>query len=428
MITKRTGVAAGICSIALVASLTACSGGSTPNESGESTELTVLSLMTKGTSGGDIFHARVADFEEETGIKVKVVDASQDIDQVFETSVAADSQADIVLANLYDKTTAWLENGVTLDASTYAEDWDLESGWVPEAVGDWSTADGKLRGFPYSGFSWPVLYNTTLLEEAGVEGIPQTIDELIDASDKLRAAGITPWVNGGSDWNGSKLFSQFIQLYTDTDETKALQSEGGYCASENAMKGIDTFIEVRDAGVFVDNIQGYTVDMAQSDYFEGNAAIMSNASWMFSEIPEDVLEGTELGGLPLPDGAAAENPTIYQAYTGAGFMLSTKAEAKIDAVEKFIKYFNETDVAQTFVSEASSVLALSDPAVSEVATNKLLKAAQSTLLEGTQIAVLPDLQVPATASANVDKAAAQAFGPGVDAQTVCGALDAAYNG
>ena len=426
MITKRTSVAAAVCGIALVASLTACSGGSSSG-SGDS-ELTVLSLMTKGTSGGDVFHAQVKAFEKETGIKVKVVDASQDIDQIFETSVAADSQADIVAVNLFDKTTSWLENGITLDATDYAADWDLESGWVPEAVSDWTAPDGKLRGFPYSGFSWPILYNTTLLQEAGVDGIPQTIDELIDAAAKLRAAGITPWVNGGSDWNGSKLFSQFAQLYTDADETKTLQTEGGYCASDNAMKGIDTFIKVRDGGVFVDNIQGYTVDMAQSDYFEGKAAIMSNASWMFSEIPDDVLEGTELGGLPLPDGAAADKPTIYQAYTGAGFMLSTKAESKIDEVEKFVKFFNEPQVAETFVSEASSVLALSDPAISAVATNKLLKAAQSTLLDETEIAVLPDLQVPATASANVDKAAAQAFGPGVDANTICGALDAAYNG
>lgn len=428
MITKRTSVAAAVCGIALVASLTACSGDSTPGESGATNELTVLSLMTKGTSGGDVFHARVADFEKETGIKVKVVDASQDIDQVFETSVAAGSQADIVVANLYDKTTSWLEDGVTLDASAYAKDWGLESGWVPEAISDWSTADGKLRGFPFAGFSWPVLYNTALLEKAGVDGIPQTIDDLIDAAGKLRAAGITPWVNGGSDWNGSKLFSQFIQLYTDQDETKSLQESGGYCASDAAMKGIDTFIKVRDGGVFVDNIQGYTVDMAQSDYFEGKAAIMSNASWMFSEIPDSVLEGTELGGLPLPSGAEASEPTVYQAYTGAGFMLSTKAKDKIDAVEKFVKYFNQPDVAKTWVSDASAVLAFSDPAVSEVATNKLLKAAQTTLLDDTQIAVLPDLQVPSTASANVDKAAAQAFGPGVDAQTICGALDAAYNG
>lgn len=427
MITTRTGAAAAICGIALVASLTACAGGSSSGGSGDASELTVLSLMTKGTPSGDVFHAQVADFEEQTGIKVKVVDASQDIDQVFETSVAADSQADIVAVNLYDKTTAWLENGITLDTSSYAQDWGVEGGWVPEAVSDWTTADGKLRGFPYSGFSWPILYNTSLLEQAGVDGIPQTIDELIDAAGKLRAAGITPWVNGGSDWNGSKLFSQFIQLYTDADETKALQSEGGYCASEDAMKGIDTFVEVRDAGVFVDNIQGYTVDMAQSDYFEGKAAMMSNASWMFSEIPDDVLAGTQLGGLPLPEGSAADKPTIYQAYTGVGFMLSTKAESKIDAVEEFVKYFNQSDVAQNFVSDASSVLALSDPAVSEVATNTLLKDAQSTLLDETQIAVLPDLQVPATASASVDKAAAQAFGPGVDAQTICGALDAAYS-
>lgn len=428
MTIKRTSVAAAICGVALVASLTACSGDSTPSESGATNELTVLSLMTKGTSGGDVFHARVADFEKESGIKVKVVDASQDIDQVFETSVAAGSQADIVVANLYDKTTSWLENGVTLDASKYAKDWGVEDGWVPEAVSDWSTADGKLRGFPFSGFSWPILYNTDLLKKAGVDGIPQTTDELIDAAAKLRAAGITPWVNGGSDWNGSKLFSQFIQLYTDADETKSLQAKGGYCASDAAMKGIDTFVEVRDGGVFVDNIQGYTVDMAQSDYFEGKAAIMSNASWMFSEIPDAVLQATELGGLPLPSGAEATKPTIFQAYTGAGFMLSTKAEDKIDAVEQFIKYFNQTDVAKTFVSDASSVLALSDPAVSEVATNKLLKAAQSTLLDETQSAVLPDLQVPSMASASVDKAAAQAFGPGVDANTICGALDAAYNG
>lgn len=426
MFTNKRALVAVASGLAVAAALTACSGGGGSSSDGKT--LSILAKMAKGTSSGDVFYSEVSKFEKESGIKVKVVSATDDIDSVFETSVAAGQQADIIAINLYDKSTSWLENGVTIPVTEYAKQWGLADKYVGEAKQEWTAPNGELRGFPYSGFSWPILYNTDLLKKAGIDSIPTTTDELIADAGKLRAAGITPWVNGGSDWNGSKLFSQFIQLYTSTDETKKLQSKGGYCASDAAMKGIDDFVKVRDAGVFVDNIQGYTVDMAQSDYFTGKAAIMSNASWMFAEVPDAVLKATNLGGLPLPDGAKATKPTIYQAYTGVGFMLSTKAKDNLDAVEKFVKYMNGEEPNKEFIAKAAALPATDNPSFASAATNPLLKSAIGDLTKQTQVAVLPDLQVPSAASSNVDKAAAQAFGKGVDAQTICKALDSAYAG
>lgn len=59
------------------------------------------------------------------------------------------------------------------------------------ALVHYSSASGELQAFPYSGFLWPVWYNTRILDEAGLE-IPTTTDELIAAAQALREADKTP--------------------------------------------------------------------------------------------------------------------------------------------------------------------------------------------------------------------------------------------
>ena len=64
-----------------------------------------------------------------------------------------------------------------------------------------STYNGKSYGFVFeasNGFR-AMVYNKTVFEENGIE-VPTTTEEMYAAADKLKAAGVTPFVLASDNW------------------------------------------------------------------------------------------------------------------------------------------------------------------------------------------------------------------------------------
>lgn len=434
---KSVGVAA-VASLALAACTTQSEGSTGSDSAGGGASggsISVTTRWTEGSTEGAILNDVIAQFTKDTGIDVDLISGGENIDVTVETAVAAGQSPDVVIVNLFDKTLGWLDNGVAVPADDYLTEWGLDATFNDAALEQWrvgEAADGALRGFPYTGFSWPVWYNTALLAEAGVDAVPTTTDELKTAATKLRAAGIAPMIVGGNDWSGQKLFFQIIQSYMPADEAKTVFASGGYCANEDAMKGIDEFVDLRDAGVFVDNVAGYTADDMNNTYYTGGAAMMPAGSWAMGPAVEADTEGgtttvadTTLGGFPMPsDGGAYDNPLAYQGFTGVGFMLTPSGTSadQIDKTKAFIEYFFTSDVVSQFVEKANFVTPIEGD-FSASATNPLLASALS--LDSVDYGVLPDVWISANA-APITQVTGLAFGD-VSAEDICGGLDQVYN-
>ncbi len=395
--------------------------------------LQVMSRWTAGTQEYEVLQSVIDSYTEQTGVEVEVIDGGEDIDVTFETAVAAGQAPDVVVVNLFDKSLGWLDAGVTVPVDDYLAEWGLEDTISEEALQQWRVgqeADGALQGFPYSGFSWPVWYNTALLSEAGVDEVPTTVDELVAATEALRAAGTPPMIVGGSDWSGQKLFFQVMQTYLDTEEAQTLFSEGGYCDSEAALQGIELFVRLRDSGLFVDNVEGLTADNMNNTYFSGGAAMMPAGSWAFAPAVEadeetggDVVGSTQLSGFPVPEGEGAfDAPTVYKGYTGVGFMLTPEgaSDERIDASRAFIEAFMADDVVSQFVSQANFVTPIAGDFADD-ASNPLLSEALA--LDGVEGAVLPDVWLGPNADP-VTQVTTLAYGD-ADPQAICSGLDSA---
>jgi len=406
--------------------LAGCSsrGGSDPDPD----TLTVLTVVQAGTEAGDALDAFVKNFEEETGSKVKLTRVGEEIPDVYETSVAGGKEADVVMVNLADKTVDWVDQGIVKPASDYLDDWGLTDKINPEALEAWTNADGVVQGFPYNGFVWPVWYNTDLLFQAGIDAPPTTIDELLDDVKLLKDAGIPPMVIGGIDWSGNKLFLQIAQSYMDADETTKVYSEGGFCASPNAMKGIELFTELRDAGLFVDDAEGYTADQMNAAFYEGKAAIMSAGSWAFGGTPEALRENVVLGGFPIPSGGTFDKPTAYQGYTGQGFWVSPNGakDDKIDLVKKFITAWYTPEKAAAWSAATNGPTAvITDAAGGEIA-NSITAQAVNDVPGLVDFAVMPDPIVPGPVQNPIIRETSVAFAPGTTPDAICASLDALY--
>jgi ABC-type glycerol-3-phosphate transport system substrate-binding protein len=355
------------------------------------------------------------------------VDGLETIDDQYETAIAAGQEPDVVIVNLFDKTLGWLDAGVIKPTDQYLKDWGLADKIDEAALTQWRQGqkpDGQLQGIPYSGFSWPVWYNAKLLKDAGVTEVPKTTEELIAAARKLRAKGIAPMIVGGNDWSGQKLFYQITQSYLTPDATKKIMSDGGYCSSPEMMKGIELFTELRDGGVFVDNVQGFTADNMNNTYYSQKAAMMPAGSWAFAgavEAGTGVVENTTLGGFPVPEDAVADGPTAYKGYTGVGFMISNKGaeEGRIEAVRKFVEAFYADEAVGEFVTTANNLAPVKGD-YSSYAKNPLL--AQALALDGkVGELVLPDVWI-GSSSDPITQVTALAYG-NADAQAICSGLD-----
>ncbi|SDB85845.1 multiple sugar transport system substrate-binding protein [Sanguibacter gelidistatuariae] len=415
---RLTGIAL---AVGLILPLAACSGGSSDN----SDELVVQSIWTKGTAEGDALAKMIKEFTAETGTKVTWLDTGESLADVFETSVAGGSEADIVLTNLAEKTNNWVTNGAVVDMAPYIDQWGLTDSFKPDTVDQWKDSDGKLIGLPYSGFTWPAWYNMDLLKQVGVDEVPATTDELIDLAGKLRDAGIAPMSIGGNDWTGQKLFLQIAQMYATPEVAHKTFQEGDFCAQPDIKKGVALFTQLRDAGVFIDDAEGYSADAMNTQYYTGKAAIMSAGSWAFgsADLSAETAAATKLSGFPLPSGSSWDKPTAYNGYTGVGVLLSKNGAKKADAAGAFIKMLYSDDTITDFVSTANLIPAVESEAKS---TNPLLSQAVTDLDARVDYAVMPDTAVPGAVADPMIRATSIAFAPGNDVDTICKAIDDAY--
>jgi ABC-type glycerol-3-phosphate transport system substrate-binding protein len=418
---------------ALALTLGGCgTSGASAGDTGASNSIDVVTRWSAGNTAAAAQKGVFTAFTKETGVKVNATDGLETIDDQVENAVAAGKSPDVVIVNLYDKTLGWQDAGVTVPVDNYLKEWGLADKMKAGALDEWRVGGkpgGKLQGLPFSGFSWPVWYNTDLLKKAGVSKVPTTTDELIDASKKLRAAHIQPLTVGGNDWTGQKLFYQIAQSYTDAAAMEKVMGSGGYCATPSVMRGIKLFTQLRDAGVFTDNAAGLNGDAMYAAYYSGKAAMMSAGSWAYTDAKKSgtgVETHTTLAGLPLPSGSVYQNPTALQGFTGVGFMITKRGASKdrIDNVRKFITSFYKDPAVGDFVKDAS-ILPPTTGDFAKYATDPLL--AQSLKLDKTvDYAVVPDVWI-GSASDPIIQVLTGAYGKS-SADTICEGLDDATKG
>jgi len=414
------------CGCAAVMTLVAGCGGPLDPKTDDPRTLVVHSRFAPGTSGADVYAAAIREFERENpGTEVKNVYSADDIFNVFETARLADKEADVMLVNLYDKSFSWTGLGATLPVNKYLRDWHLTGRVQPSALKAWTDSKGRVRGFPWSGFNWPVLFNTRLLAKAGVDGIPRTLPALRSAVKALRAKNITPMAVGGNDWSGQKLLMQIMQGYMEPAVARRVFAKAGFCAEPQAVRGLRLFAQLRDTGLFGKGAQGFTADEMNAEYFGERAAMMPALTSTIAAVPEKVAARTEAGGFPMPEDGQYDKPSVYTGATSTGIWITPNGREKIGMVEKFVKFFYRKDSVQRFIDDGGYAMGLRDQRGS---ARFPLITKSTRVSQGDSVArvVMPDSFVPAAASAPLNRATSIAFSPGASPQKICRALDVAY--
>lgn len=371
--------------------------------------ISVHTQLSGAVAGAVQFAQATRSYEQRSGHPVALLQNGADLPIVFETSSLARKEADAAIVNMQGRTLTWTRLGATIPVQDLLDEWDLRALIMPEAITEWTTQEGDLRAFPFTRTIWPVSFNTVLLERAGVSEIPQTSEQLVEAADALRSKGIGPVAVGGADWTGQKMFLQILQGFVTQDEARTVFSTGKLSESAGALAGVEHFVELREAGVFIDDAQGFTSDSQLTQFNTGKAAIVPAMNSALALVPRDRAAEVTVGGWPVPSrGAVIDRPSIIRSFNGHGIWISARGEEHLDLIKPFVQNLYSDAVIDRFILGSGR----DTSRITETVPTDFPLVAQSARLTDKQVTpvMLPDLIIPEAAFEPMTQATASAFG------------------
>ena len=182
--------------------------------------------------------------------------------------------------------------------------------------------EGNQIAIPYMVGYRGFFYRTDYLKQAGVEKVPETWDELLDACAKLKAwnPDIVPLALTGATNGIWHCFMSFAMSngVGIVDENLKPTSE-----SEAFKQTIDLFQELREGGYVAEGVLGHDGAAAETLYYSGKAAFFFGSFgtkiYDYPEVAEnsDVLacfqgpSGSEISTVSFPDALVVFSQTEY---------------------------------------------------------------------------------------------------------------------
>jgi multiple sugar transport system substrate-binding protein len=312
-----------------------------------------VNVLAVKSSQFEAHEARLAEFEEATGIDV-VYDyvPFPNMKEALTTEMVAGGDYDVV--SVMDQ---WVHSLQMLmqpiGPGIEAQGTDLSD--FPKAHLRHGMLDGELIGLPVRGHVQLMFYRTDMLAEAGVEP-PQTWEDMVtaakaiqDSSDvsgvalpygKLNGQNLMVWMN--LLWgNGGDLF--------DADGNPTFNSEAGVVATETYVSYLAEEIVPAGSAVFVEQD-------AVTSFKQGNSAMLPVWWWVRSQLtdPEQsTLTPEQVGFTALPSVSGADRTTFTNTWI---FGVTAESDNK-DAATEFLGWLTDPALERDV---------LMDPDLSEV--------------------------------------------------------------
>ena len=164
------------------------------------------------------------------------------------------------------------------------------------------TIDGKVMAVAFMANSQHLFVRKDILEQAGVEGIPSTVEEIVEAAEAIRAAGIMEHpvvMNMQVGWNVGELFNLFFfahggDLFEPGSAEPNVNNETGVAAL-NSIKSL--------------------IEYAHPDHLS-QASNETQGLWEAGEAAIGIMWGSR-GGAVLDDEGSTEEVTANTVLAGA---------------------------------------------------------------------------------------------------------------
>lgn len=280
----------------------------------------------------EVWEHIINSFEKDNpGIKIeKVLMTGDSRPQFLKTMLAAGNFPDIVIDPVE---MAKIENVFAEVPEELLQ--KFEDGTVP-------TFDEKKTLIPASkSYRAQTFYNKAQFKEAGIEKMPETWEEFIATSDKLKAKGFTPLITAGSgsdQWATAAMYfvavpnSEIINKYPNFNED--LLSGKVKWTDSVVADSLQKFQDLNQQGYFHKGSMSFSYTQACSEFTSGNASMMIDGVWKCVDIDNSSEYSAEdFGSFAIP------TPTNLKTYCASNQYWAVSKECKNkEAAFKFCEY------------------------------------------------------------------------------------------
>lgn len=341
----------------LVTSLAGCSGGlsgssgGSGSSSGSSAKLNgpvTIKLLAQGNDPAATAQAKgIAEGFQKANPKITVkVDtrpAGTDGDNLVKTRLSTGEMEDVFLYNTGSLFQV-LRPDTTLQPLT-------DEPWVKDITDDFKTTvstDKGTYGAPIgTTFGGGVMYNKKVYEKLGLK-IPQSWDEFIANSNKIKAAGIVPVLQTfGDDWT-SQLFvlGSFASILASDEKWPEKYTKNDPSAKysvQPALQGFEHTQEVHDKGLINKDYASLTNANGLKLLAEGKAAQYPMIGAVISNVQQSNPDQVnDIGMFALPaDKAENTRLTIWE--PAGAYIPKTTTGDKLVAAKKLVAFINSKE-------------------------------------------------------------------------------------
>nr|WP_316650807.1 extracellular solute-binding protein [uncultured Gellertiella sp.] len=197
------------------------------------------------------------------------------------------------------------------------------------------TIDGKKWGVPYTYYQWGIYYRTDIFKAQGIEP-PKTWADLVAASAKLKAAGITPFAIGTKALWPTGGWFDYLDLRINGYEFHMDLTAGKVPYTDPKVKAVfDKWLELIKPGYFLENHAALDWQDAMPQFVQGKAAMYLMGNFAVAPMKDGGLKEDQIGFLQFPE-ITAGLPKAEEAPTDT-FHIPSGAKNKEDA-KKFLAY------------------------------------------------------------------------------------------
>ncbi len=253
--------------------------------------------------------------------------------------VAAKETPDVFIVSPGPQLTDYVEPGVAAPLDDYLAKDGWKNSFTSDAVFTQQTYNGKIYAVPLNTAAACCFYNTEMFEKAGAK-VPTNWDEMITACDKLQAAGYTPiTISAGTAW----CLSMVAGYLCESEGVVLSKLADGSATWEDGKleKACNKLIQL--SKYFQKTAAGDTNDVATANFYNEEAAILIQGSWVIGQMN---------GANPSFESKCGvfQFPGVERVIAKSDSLCMSSTSKCPEGAAALIKYFTD-DTAQKYTAE-----------------------------------------------------------------------------
>lgn len=305
-----------------------------------------LKVFDAHAYGLDEYAEMVKAFEEShPGVKIEVQHAANDSNTLLQSRVNSGDIPDV-----FD-----VESGTSAKMYyEYAYDWtddtDVTSLFNEDALETGRDDDGKIKSLPWTYENMGLIYNKDCFEKAGIESLPTNMDELTEACQKLKDAGITPFAIAAKEtWVLGQMATHFMMDKSKDAAGTVEAIESGELTFAD-MPNWSNFFKFLDLTVEYGPNKPLEIDWETSENMlaNGEAAMIHMGDWCQSTL-DSFNPDANLGFLPFPVGETADDATLLSSCNWT--YIVNKDSENLDLAKEYCEYILTSEEGQKWMCE-----------------------------------------------------------------------------